>query len=448
MSYSRPYGQPQAASPWSAGVPPGLQQQQQAAAQPQQPMFNQPMGAFDISSAWQGQQPTQQWVQQPMPQVQFVANAAFMQQPPQQIRQPLFNQLHHQQQQRPMHQRSLSAPRNGVNGLKRPINQNQGNFGGPQQQNWHGNMNNNRPQQQQQQRFTRQQSRVGNQKVQFNNNHNSNNSINNNNSNNKPQQKQQQQQQQPNKQQQPQQQQQPQPQQAVRKVKVTKVNKKIAIANRVKPASKQLNAKPEGQVEKSEKSPDNSGSNTNPADSSASNEQKPKVQSKTAERKQLKLQARRNAEALEHSKLPVAKASKGASGSDQSQSVDQPIDQAQLKCVPAVFGFVCKLCDVFMRDKVARREHIDSADHMEKFKAFEEAEKAKNDDNNSNNVTATVKQEKEEVVNQEETSKTAEVAAANDDENETVTTDDSKKDTDADATTTTTPTTTTSTTNE
>lgn len=359
MAFARQFGQAQAAaSPWSSGAPPGLQQQQsQQVGQPVQPMFNQPMGAFDISGAnWQGQQQAaaaaaaaaaaQQWVA-PMQQVQFVPNPAFLQQQHQHHQQQQQQQMQHNQ--RPMHQRSLSAPRAGQLAMKRPMNQT--NFGGPQQH--HNNWGQNRLQQansnnnhQFQNRAGRQQSRMNNHKGQFNNN--SQNNGHNNQQQNKNQQNQQQRQQSSQQQQQSNNNKQP-----VRKV--TKVKKLNAIK-----AKQQTN---------------DVGGSASTADAKAAPDSQGKTQSKTAERKQLKLQARKNAEALKQSKLPVAKATKGANA-DQSDAadskVDEPIDQAQLKCVPAVFGFVCKLCDVFLRDKVARREHIDCDEHMEKFRAFEE----------------------------------------------------------------------------
>lgn len=367
MAYARPFSHAQGASPWSSGVPPGLQQQQQAQQQVQ-PMFNQPMGAFDISGAWQGQQAgAQQWVPaQPMQQVQFVPNPAFMQVQPH--RQP----IQQQQQLRPMHQRSLSAPRIGVNGLKKQANMNQsGSFGGQQQQqHWQ-----NRPQHQNnqyQQRVTRQQSRMNNQKGHFNNNsNNTNNNVNNNRQQNQQQKQQQQQQQQPaNKQQ----------QQAVRKgpVKVTKVKKQVALKAKHKVAAsgnkvdKDSTQNGSAKFESSDEKP-----KVDATAADATDQPPVKAQSKTAERKQLKLQARKNAESLTQSKLPVAKSARvaGEAPNGDESKADEPIEQAQLKCVPAVFGFVCKLCDVFLRDKIARREHIDSAEHLEKFKVFEEKEK-------------------------------------------------------------------------
>jgi len=350
MAYARPYGQAQNASPWSSGVPPGLQQQQQQPTQQMQPMFNQPMGAFDVSGAWgQGQQ---QWVQ-PMQPVQFVPNPAYVQQP--QMRQQQ-QQQHQQQQQRPMHQRSLSAPRVGANGLKRPMNASQNNAGG-QQQHWQRGQQNN---QNQQSRVTRQQSRMNNQRGQSNSN-NSNTNTN----NNRQQNQQQQQQNQQN------------TRQALRKgpAKVTKVKKQAALKAK-------HNGKPVASGNKVESTADSTATDNGAVDASAAGSDQPVVaQSKTAARKQLKLQARKNAEALNQSKLPVAKATRvaGAESGDDPK-VDEPIDQAQLKCVPAVFGFVCKLCDVFLRDKIARREHIDSDDHMEKFRIFEEEQKIKEEE--------------------------------------------------------------------
>lgn len=358
-------------SPWTSGVPPGLQQggQQQV-----QPMFQQPMGAFDISAAWQNQQQVgqQQWMQAaPMHQVQYVPNPAYVRQQQQQ------HQPHH------MHQRSLSAPRVGVNGPKRPVNQYQNNNSGPggggqqQQQHHWQNRGQNRDNQQ---RVPRQHSRMNNNQNQnrFNNNNGNHVSNNNNNNNNNVGRQNQ------NQQQQKQQQQQQQPQ-VTRKVKVTKVKKQQNIAAKLKPQANKANSVDDKKVSDNDNS-SKSNAGEAQADSSANNNQSAtKVQSKTAERKQLKLQARKNAEALKQSKLPILRASGKVVGnsnnisgsSDQKANDDQPIDQAQLKCVPAVFGFVCKLCDVFLRDKVARREHIDSDEHMEKFKAFEEEENAK-----------------------------------------------------------------------
>lgn len=48
------------------------------------------------------------------------------------------------------------------------------------------------------------------------------------------------------------------------------------------------------------------------------------------------------------------------------------IEPAQLRYVPAVFGFCCKLCDVFVKDKYMRAAHIALESHQEKFKAAEE----------------------------------------------------------------------------
>lgn len=376
MAYARaPYGQNQAASPWSAGCPPGLAQQQQQQVAPQvQHMFNQPMGAFDISAgAWQQgqhqQAAAQQWGTPAMQQVQFVPNPAYMQPPPAQQMRP--QQM--QQQQRPMHQRSLSAPRIGANGLKRPMNNNNS-FGGTQQQ----HNNNNRSQQQNgnhyQQRVTRQQSRNVNNNNNNNNNHQRGGQFNNNNNHQQHNQnninRQQKQNNNYNNKQQQQQQQQP-----ARKgtVKVTKVRKQNALKAKHAAGGNKTAVK----VEKdSTASTDDASAVADDSNSQKQSQQQPKVQSKTAERKQLKLQARKNAEGLSQSKLAVVKTTSAKSGV-AAANTDEPIDQAQLKCVPAVFGFVCKLCDVFLRDKIARREHIDSEDHLVKFVAFEESEKAK-----------------------------------------------------------------------
>lgn len=369
MAYARQFGQPQAASPWSAGVPPGLQQQ--PPPQPAgQPMFNQPMGAFDLSGVWQGQQqqasvpPPQvaagQWAQQPMQPmqapVQFVPNSgAYMQHQPM----PMHHQQHQQQQQRfnqqqqrsQYHQRSLSAPRIGGQGgqnNKRVGNQNSS-FGGGYKNYVNNNNNGNNNNQSQQQRAVRQPARQGNQKVQFSNNNGNNNTNINaaNNNNNKQNQKQQ-----------PQQQQQ---QQSKGPVKVTKAAKKQALVNANR-----------GVVKNNNKANNSKDDSTNQSADVVDTQQEPKPQSKTAERKQLKLQARKNAEALAMSSLPVVKSTKAA-GEKQADDKDEvPIDGAQLKCVPAVFGFVCKVCDVFLRDRAARREHIDLEEHIQKFKVFEE----------------------------------------------------------------------------
>ena len=105
-------------------------------------------------------------------------------------------------------------------------------------------------------------------------------------------------------------------------------------------------------------------------------------QSKTAERKQLKLQARKAAESLRLSKMPVIKCTVPPTGGVAGFNAvdDPPIEQAQLKCVPAVFGFVCKCCEVFLRDRVSRREHIESAEHIEKFKLMQLAQNDANKD--------------------------------------------------------------------
>lgn len=399
MAFVRPFGQaPQGASPWSAGMPPGLQQQQpqapapqqhQAAPQVAQQMFNQPMGAFDISGGganFSQSGPAQmapaagQWAQ-PMQAmqapIQFVTNAGpFMHQPIQpHLMQPRFVpqqqqfQQHQQQHQRSMNQqRSLSASRVGSNQNNRRFNNNQNNnFGGgqwqpnnrQQQNNNNNNSNNNnqfkgsnraqsRPQQNQNPPQKGQQSKASN-------NNNGNNTNNN---------KQQQQQQAQNQQKQAQQTQQKQqkPQQGATKVvvKVTKAAKKQAVAKANKVS------KPNAEAVKAP-------AVTNDSDNAAD-----KPRSRTAERKQLKLQARKNAESLKLDKMPISKASKSAvrgpaSKLDGNANEDNeaPIDQSQLKCVPAVFGFVCRACEIFLRDRFSRREHIDSESHMEKFKAYE-----------------------------------------------------------------------------
>lgn len=61
----------------------------------------------------------------------------------------------------------------------------------------------------------------------------------------------------------------------------------------------------------------------------------------------------------------------GANGSDgAAHEGSERIDSQQLKCVPAVFGFVCRACDVFLSDSLTRREHIESESHMQKFSVF------------------------------------------------------------------------------
>lgn len=384
-----------------------------------QPMFNQPMGAFDISGAWQAGQPAvggaqQQWMgahngpAQALQQVQFVPNPTFIQQmpiqpqhhqPQQQLRQQ--RQLHHQQQmqQRSMHQRSLSAPRLCANGLKRPMNQNiAGNvFPGQKQQNW------NRQSKSQQQQ---QQSRM--------NNNSTNNSRNNRgagvqaNSNaggNSHQQN--------NQHKQSQQQRSNQTKQSPRNggpAKVTKAAKKQIIDQSVRLTSnnnsknaRQAKLGVKQQAKQSKPASDaNVEAKGSVAEAVASDKATPATTpSKTAVRKKLKLEARKNAEALSKSKLPVVKATKqvadtttdvklSVSDANQKSSDEPSIDQAQLKCVPAVFGFVCKLCDVFLRDKAARREHIDSDNHMEKFRDFEQAESKRQQEEQAEQVDVKV----------------------------------------------------------
>lgn len=53
------------------------------------------------------------------------------------------------------------------------------------------------------------------------------------------------------------------------------------------------------------------------------------------------------------------------------------VDQAQLRYAINVFGFACKLCVVFIKDKASLLEHLKTDDHMAKFTAAEEERVAK-----------------------------------------------------------------------
>jgi len=80
--------------------------------------------------------------------------------------------------------------------------------------------------------------------------------------------------------------------------------------------------------------------------------------------------AQRTAQNLSKKEYPVKKAT-GEKGKNED------FESVQGHYVTPVFGYMCKLCDVFCRDKQARNEHAKLEDHLEKFKVAEEEKKAK-----------------------------------------------------------------------
>lgn len=81
--------------------------------------------------------------------------------------------------------------------------------------------------------------------------------------------------------------------------------------------------------------------------------------------------AQRTAQNLTKKEYPIKK----AVNTDKTKNDD--FESIQGHYIVPVFGYCCKLCDVFLKDKNARNEHAKQEDHLEKFKVAEEEKKAK-----------------------------------------------------------------------
>lgn len=97
-------------------------------------------------------------------------------------------------------------------------------------------------------------------------------------------------------------------------------------------------------------------------------------------------QAQKAAESLDNKEYPIEQTANKPEDSKQTDDKNKnlEIDSLQEKYLLAVFGYVCQVCSVFLKDKSARFDHCQNEDHLNKFNAAEE-ERIKKEENETKN---------------------------------------------------------------